>query len=70
MRGDPDDVCLRPNSFLPADDAAWKDLVSGYYSNYRQQGCAFTLKMHGIDVYNEMEFYPPSVEVYPTIELP
>jgi hypothetical protein len=30
------------------------------------------LNMEGIPVYdeNEMKFYPPSLEVYPTIDLP
>ncbi|KAG7367351.1 hypothetical protein IV203_030022 [Nitzschia inconspicua] len=56
------------NCFVPR--IAWKELVTGYYSNYREQGCAYTLKMYGLDVYDEMEFYPPSVEVYPTIALP
>lgn len=57
-------------SFIPSDMDAWKELVSGYYTNYREQGCEFTLDMHGIDVYKEGEFYPPSVEVYPTVALP
>jgi hypothetical protein len=58
------------SSCINPDDAPWKPLMEGYFSNHATQGCAFTLKMHGIDVYDEMSFYPPSIEIYPTIDLP
>jgi hypothetical protein len=57
-------TCLNP------DDAPWKPLLQGYYSNHATQGCAYTLKVHGIDVFDEYDFYPPSIEIYPTIDLP
>ena len=38
-------TCLNP------DDAPWKPLLEGYYSNHATQGCAYTLKLHGIDVF-------------------
>ena len=46
------------------------DLLQGYYSIYQTQGCAYTLKTYGIDVMDEFAFYPPSIEVYPVIDLP
>jgi len=58
------------SSCINPDDAPWKPLMEGYFSNHATQGCAFTLKMHGMDVYDEMSFYPPSIEIYPTIDLP
>ena len=45
-------------------------LLEGYYSIYQTQGCAYTLKLYGIDVYDEYSFYPPSIEIYPVIDLP
>lgn len=57
-------TCLNP------DDAPWKPMMEGYYSNHATQGCAYTLKLHGIDVFDEYNFYPPSIEIYPTIALP
>ena len=45
-------------------------LLKGYYSLYQPQGCAFTLLTYGIDVMDEFKFYPPSIEIYPTIALP
>jgi hypothetical protein len=45
-------------------------LLEGYYSMHQPQGCANTLKTYGIDVMDDYKYYPPSLEVYPTIELP
>jgi hypothetical protein len=45
-------------------------LLKGYYSLYQPQGCAFTFYTYGIDVMDELKFYPPSIEIYPTIALP
>ena len=45
-------------------------LLKGYYSLYQPQGCANTLRTYGINVMDEFKYYPPSIEVYPTIELP
>ena len=45
-------------------------LLKGYYSMYQPQGCANTLKTYGIDVMDEFKYYPPSLEIYPTIDLP
>jgi hypothetical protein len=47
-----------------------QNLLKGYYSLYQPQGCAFTFFTYGIDVMDEFKFYPPSVEIYPTIALP
>lgn len=57
-------TCLNPK------DAPWKPLMDGYYSIHATQGCAYTLSIHGINVFDEYEFYPPSIEIYPTIDLP
>lgn len=46
------------------------DLLQGYYSIYQTQGCAFTLKTYGIDVFDEFAYYPPSIEIYPVVALP
>lgn len=46
------------------------DLLKGYYSLYQTQGCAYTLNVYGIDVFDEFSYYPPSIEVYPTVALP
>lgn len=45
-------------------------MLDGYYSLYQTQGCAYTLKLYGIDVLDEYSYYPPSLEIYPTIQLP
>jgi hypothetical protein len=45
-------------------------LLNGYYSLYQTQGCAYTLKLYGIDVMDEFKYYPPSIEIYPTVDLP
>lgn len=42
----------------------------GYYSMYQPQGCANTLSLYGIQVLDQYKFYPPSIEVYPVIDLP
>jgi hypothetical protein len=59
-------TCLNP------DDAPWKSMMKGYYSDHATQGCAYTLKIHGIDVFDEQkdDSYPPSIEIYPTVDLP
>jgi hypothetical protein len=46
------------------------NLLKGYYSLYQTQGCAFTLFTYDIDVMDEFKFYPPSIEIYPTVSLP
>jgi predicted amidohydrolase len=46
------------------------ELLEGYYSLYLEQGCAFTLKTYDIDVYDDYKYYPPSIEIYPTVDLP
>lgn len=46
------------------------EFLEGYHSLYQTQGCAYTLKLYGIDVMDEFEFYPPSFEIYPTVALP
>jgi len=46
------------------------DLLKGYYSIFQTQGCAYTLKLYGIDVLTEYVYYPPSIEIYPVVELP
>lgn len=45
-------------------------LLRGYYSIHQTQGCAYTLKLYGIDVYDEYAIYPPSIEIYPVVDLP
>jgi hypothetical protein len=59
-------ACLNP------DNAPWKSMMKGYYSDHATQGCAYTLKIHGIDVFDEEKYdsYPPSIEIYPTVDLP
>ena len=51
-------------------DIAKYEYLEGYYSLYQTQGCAYTLKLYGIDVMDEYDFYPPSIEIYPVVELP
>jgi len=46
------------------------DLLKGYYSMYQPQGCAYTLKTYDIDVMDEFAYYPPSIEIYPSVSLP
>lgn len=46
------------------------ELLKGYYSMYQTQGCAYSLKTYDIDVMDEFKYYPPSVEIYPTVDLP
>ena len=36
---------------------------------YQPQGCAYTLKTYDIDVMDEFAYYPPSIEIYPTVKL-
>ena len=45
-------------------------LLNDYYSIYQDQGCAFTLKVYGIDMVDDFKLYPPSIEIYPTVDLP
>jgi hypothetical protein len=61
---------IQLSSCINSDDAPWEPLLQGYFSNHARQGCSFTLKTHGIDVYDEISFYPPSIEIYPTVDLP
>lgn len=46
------------------------ELLEGYYSRFQTQGCAFTLSTYGIDVMDKFSYYPPSIEIYPTVALP
>ena len=46
------------------------DLLEGYYSIHATQGCAYTLKQYGIHVLDKFDYYPPSIEIYPTVDLP
>ncbi|KAL3805874.1 hypothetical protein HJC23_007835 [Cyclotella cryptica] len=78
-RGKPDGLQHRPHggvgytNFLPLAgciDMERDELLEGYYSRYQTQGCAFTLKTYGIDVMDEFSYYPPSIEIYPTVALP
>jgi len=46
------------------------ELLKGYYSLYQTQGCAYTLKTYDIDVMDEFKDYPPSIEIYPVVDLP
>ena len=46
------------------------DFLEGYYSLYQTQGCAYTLKLYGVDVMDEYDYYPPSIEIYPVVDLP
>ncbi|KAL7530885.1 hypothetical protein ACHAXR_003730 [Thalassiosira sp. AJA248-18] len=77
-RGKPDGLQHRPqggagySSFVALSgciDMEKSTLLEGYYSMYQPQGCANTLKTYGIDVM-ENTYYPPSIELYPTIDLP
>lgn len=77
-RGKPDGVQHRPHggagytSFVGLSgciDMEKSQLLKGYYSMYQPQGCANTLRTYGINVMDE-KYYPPSIEIYPTIELP
>ena len=62
----------RYTSFFPLS-ACWdmedSELLKGYYSLYQPQGCAFTLSTYDIDVMDEFAYYPPSIEIYPTVKL-
>ena len=49
-------------------DVETLDFLEGYYSRYQTQGCGYTLKTYNIHVMNTFDFYPPSIEVYPTVE--
>jgi hypothetical protein len=51
-------------------DIAKYENLQGYYSLYQTQGCAYSLKLYGIDVFDEYDIYPPSVEIYPVVDLP
>jgi hypothetical protein len=44
--------------------------LEGYYSLYQTQGCAYSLSDFGIGVMDEMQYYLPSTEFYPTVDLP
>lgn len=78
-RDSPEGLQHRPHdgagytNFIPLAgciDMERDELLDGYYSRYQTQGCAFTLKTYGIDVMDEFSYYPPSIEVYPTVALP
>ena len=78
-RGKPDGLQHRPqggagySSFVALSgciDMEKSNLLDGYYSLHQPQGCANTLKTYGIDVMDDFKYYPPSLEIYPTIDLP
>lgn len=78
-RGKPDGLQHKPHggagysSFFALSgciDMEKDHLLEGYYSLYQPQGCAQTLKTYGIDVMDEFAYYPPSLEIYPTVDLP
>lgn len=46
------------------------DFLKGYYSLYQTQGCAYTLRQYRINVMDQYDYYPPSIEIYPTVDLP
>ena len=52
------------------DLMGYSDVLEGYYSIYATQGCAYTLKKYGIHVMDKFDHYPPSIEIYPTVNLP
>ena len=61
------------SSFVPLQsciDEEHEELLTGFYSHFQTQGCANTLSKYGIEVLDKYKFYPPSVEIYPTIDLP
>jgi hypothetical protein len=45
------------------------EFLEGYYSLYQPQGCANTLKKYGIHVMDTFDYYAPSIEIYPTVDL-
>ncbi|GKY93811.1 hypothetical protein MPSEU_000348300 [Mayamaea pseudoterrestris] len=51
-------------------DEEHEELLTGFYSQFQTQGCANTLNKYGINVMDKFKFYPPSIEIYPTIDLP
>jgi len=51
-------------------DMEHTESLAGYYSRFQTQGCAYTLKQYGINVMEKFRHYPPSVEIYPTVDLP
>lgn len=82
---DPDQVCretIKGVKHMPSGGAGYSHFVplsacvdvmadyEGYYSLYQPQGCANTLSMYGIQVLDEYKQYPPSLDVYPVIDLP
>lgn len=78
-RGNPGGLQHRPQggagytSFVALSgciDMEKSNLLKGYYSMHQPQGCANTLRTYEIDVMDEFQYYPPSIEVYPTIDLP
>jgi hypothetical protein len=58
--------------FQIPETTTWQNtsILQGYYSLYQTQGCAYTLKFYGINVFDEYDIYPPSVEIYPVVDLP
>ena len=45
-------------------------MLQGYYSLYADQGCTMTLSDFGIAVMDEFKHNLPSIEFYPTVDLP
>jgi hypothetical protein len=57
-------------SMSTCEDVLDFDLMKGYYSLYQTEGCAMTLSDFGLDVLDELRQALPSVEYYPTVDLP
>lgn len=78
-RGHPDGIKHIPvggpgySNFFPMS-ACWdmkdRELLTGYYSVHQTQGCAYTLKLYGLDMQERFKHNLPSIEIYPTVELP
>jgi len=78
-RGRPDGIKHIPvggpgySNFFPMS-ACWdmkdRELLTGYYSVHQTQGCAYTLNLYGLDVKERPKYNLPSIEIYPTVELP
>jgi len=78
-RGNPDGIKHVPvggpgySNFFPVStcwDMEGSDYLEGYYSLYLTQGCFYTLKLYGLDLMEKFKYYPPSIEIYPTVDLP
>ena len=46
------------------------EMMKGYYTLYQTEGCAKSLSDFGLDVVDELRQALPSIEFYPTVDLP